>query len=152
MDSQSKKKVCYISFTNSGGMMHYVDSLFFADNDNAVKQLVVVGSESEMHSAHAKYSTLFIQRSNNQLVQKLFEKYNPLFYRKVANEIIDVLSPDIVHITSYSIGLLSFIKSLINRGVKVVYTVHDPDPHEEIQTLWGKIFHKYQYFINYQEL
>jgi glycosyltransferase involved in cell wall biosynthesis len=37
---------------------------------------------------------------------------------------------DVVHVTSKSVGLFEFARTLKKYGIKVVYTLHDPTPHE----------------------
>lgn len=67
-------------------------------------------------------------------------KYSAARYRLMAKDVVRRFSPRIVHITSPSVGLWPFVKELVSSGVEVIYTVHDPLPHEESQTLWGRLF------------
>lgn len=134
-------KIVYFSFIDSGGMLHYTENLNVALGGLADSSMVVLGSNREA----ASNGGMRIPWSRVPAYRKLLQSYNPLFYREVAKKIFEEFRPDIVHIASSGIGLLALIKALRARGVKVVYTVHDPIAHEELTTRWGGWVRKYQY-------
>lgn len=137
------KVVCF-SFVDSGGMLHYIENLANGLEEVA-RTSVVILSKVGPHVVSEK--AVRIQWAKHHLVSKLFQMYNPWFYKCLANRICSQLNPDVVHIGSRGIGLLSFVSSFTAAGVKVVYTVHDPIPHEERTTFWGRCIRTYQFRV-----
>ncbi len=147
MDSDYKRRVIrvvYFSFVDSGGMLHYAQNLAIAYGEIAESGMVVMGAGKSLANIVDSSAMMCIKWSRNSLSQKLLEIYNPLFYKRLARKICRELRPDIVHITSNGVGLLSFVNALRAQDVKVVYTIHDPVPHEERTTTWGWVVRKYQ--------
>jgi glycosyltransferase involved in cell wall biosynthesis len=137
-------KIVVMGCVSSGGMLHYAENLYKGILEHGAANLVILGPSCDKTIDVENSCSMFIEFSKNKYINKLLEKYNPLFFRKIAKQIKSRFNPDIVHITSYSTGLLSLVNSLKKEGVCVVYTVHDPEPHEEKMTLWGRLFSYYQ--------
>ena len=139
--------VVYVSFTNTGGMAHYVESLRLAESVSWDKKLAIADTPENSDAEFSRLADIYFVRSRNRLFRLIFEKYNPFYYKKFARKITNNLKPEIVHITSYSVGLAAFVNELKRLGVCVVYTMHDPVPHEERRSLWGWIQHNYRLLI-----
>jgi len=137
--------VAFISFCDSGGMLHYVAGLQREIASHTRSLLVLVGNGSSP-------ADLRFLLSSNRLVNRLLEKYNPAYYRCLARKLLDECKPSVVHITSSSIGLPFFIKQLQRGGAKVVYTVHDPDPHEEARSVWSRLMMRIENLANERAL
>jgi glycosyltransferase involved in cell wall biosynthesis len=84
---------------------------------------------------------------DESFMTKLTMKYNPLYYRRMADAIARQYGPQLVHITSSSIGLMPFIARLRQQNIEVVYTIHDPDPHERKKRLWDVLVERYHYAL-----
>ena len=140
--------VVYLSFIDSGAMFHYVQQLALAVHKTRTSALVVFSNSAVGLNTGHPGEILILPKAQNKWQHKFREKYNPLYYHDKAQTLVTKLKPQIVHVTSDYVGLLSFVKKLSALGPKIVYTVHDPLPHEENVTLWGKIFSKYK--IKYQ--
>jgi glycosyltransferase involved in cell wall biosynthesis len=111
-------------------MLHYAESLCTA-SERGGGALVLFGNGGAR-------ADLRLRPSRWWFIRKIFQKYNPLFYYFLAQKVHVTLRPRIVHVTSSSPGLGFFIKGLKNRGIKVVHTVHDPEPHEENRSPWSR--------------
>lgn len=131
--AEMSTRIVYIVFEPSGGMRHYAESLSSAMSTIADSILVVPRELEEFSILDSKFMT------------KLTMNYNPFYYRRLADKIVRQYEPHLVHITSSSIGLMPFITRLRQHEVKVVYTLHDPTPHEYNTTRWGKLVKRYQY-------
>ena len=131
MPSNSKTKtVVYVTFTESGGMLHYAENISLA-----MRQFV----DSRLISPSCWGETP-IKRSFSE---KMRTKYNPAYFRSIAERIILEHHPQLVHITSKTTGLVPFVSKLRQAGVQVVYTIHDPTVHDEHSTAWGKLVEYY---------
>jgi glycosyltransferase involved in cell wall biosynthesis len=136
-------RVAYVVFGASGGMFHYAQQLADAATLEADVRLVVGdvfgGKVTEAHlSSHGITRRVFTS------LARRIEKYRARPYKRMADRIVREGEPDIVHITAPSVGLRAIVDRLTELGVAVVYTVHDPMPHDETRTLWGK-FHTAYY-------
>jgi len=142
--NEEKLAVSIVTFQGSGGMAHYAEMLVTAMERLAYAHLVVVGMPDELRPYSTIPRFVAVRRRERRLIRRVFEAYNVFFYRRVARLICQQATPQVVHITSGVTGLLGFCKELWRHGVSIVYTVHDPLPHEERRTLWGTLFSAYQ--------
>lgn len=133
-----QKKVVIITFCDQGGMLHYAQCLSGALNERCDTVMVTCGSAKTG-------ADLCIAPKYAGVRRKLYEFYNPLYYIKLAREIVRKFDPDTVHLTSSSMGGLPFVYELKKHGVSVVFTLHDPDPHEENRSLWSRVVVKIHY-------
>lgn len=137
-------RVVYFSFENRGGMRHYVDSLHDAYSLIGESSIARIIDNSESVTEQMSEEVIARRNTGGGILRKLAQKYNPLFYAKAANALLTKFQPNVVHITSTSLGLGIFVRTLKKQEVKVVFTVHDPMPHEERTTIWGRIVAAYQ--------
>ncbi|MDA8384161.1 MAG: glycosyltransferase family 4 protein [Betaproteobacteria bacterium] len=137
-------RIVYLCACAQGGMLHYAQSLSGGAARGAQATVVVLGERGVLAGLPDGENLRAIAWSANAVCRKLLERYNPLFYRAIARTICGRYRPDVVHITAYVQGLAALVDALRARGVHVVYTVHDPRPHEERLTLWGRVFGWYQ--------
>ena len=143
-DKHQSIKVVYFTFEGRGGMLHYAQNMAANCGGFVDSTLVVISEEKVTLETNNNVPLLNVLWSKGSGFKKLFEVYNPFFYRKIAKRICRDLKPDLVHVTSKGLGLLSIIAYFRIRKIKVVYTVHDPTPHEERMTMWSRIVHEYQ--------
>lgn len=137
-------KVIYVTFQGNSGMAHYAEALSQAMRNLTDAKLAMVAMRDELE-AHTMLPGLLPFQWSEQLRNRRFlEGYNPLFYRKIARKLCSAGVPSIVHITSQVTGLLAFVKEIRRLGSRVIYTVHDPIPHDERRTTWGRIYEAYQ--------
>ncbi|MDA8095085.1 MAG: glycosyltransferase family 4 protein [Betaproteobacteria bacterium] len=137
-------RIVYLCTSAQGGMLHYAQSLSDGAARHAQTTMVVLGERQALAGLPDAQSIRAIAWSTNAVRRKILELYNPLFYRRLARTICARFRPDVVHITAPVHGLAALVGALRARGVRVVYTVHDPRPHEERLTLWGRVFGGYQ--------
>ena len=135
-------RIVYVVFGESGGMFHYAQQLSEAATENADASLVVYAG-TEGPAGVERRSPAGISRRILERVTGALQKYSPGQYWALADRLVDEAKPDIVHITSPSVGLHPLVHRLNQRGVDIVYTVHDPVPHDEGRTTWGKIHGTY---------
>jgi starch synthase len=128
-------RIVYVVFESSGGMRHYAESLSSTMYAIADSRLVGPGELEEFCALDERFIT------------KLTMKYNPLYYHRMADAIARQYRPQLVHITSSSIGLVPFISRLRQQNIEVVYTIHDPDPHERKKRLWDVLVERYHYAL-----
>ena len=126
-----QKIVVIVTFCDYGGMLHYAQCLSGALKGQCKTALVTRGEADTR-------ADFCISPQYTGIKQKLFEFYNPFYYRKIARKIIRKYAPDTIHITSSCMGGLPFVDELKKNGVHVVFTLHDPDPHEEKRSLWSR--------------
>ena len=124
-------RVVYVDFVGNGGMLHYAESLHTAMASLLNSSLMLPRLQDGPRPSHGS------------VVDKVTRKYNPLYYRRIADQLMATYNPDLVHITSKSTGLRPFIARLRGQGVPVIYTLHDPTPHSEHMTLWGALAEQY---------
>lgn len=135
-----RKGVVYIDFVGSGGMHHYAESL---------------ASAICMHTSACVWRPSEISESNRSglfpnlkvRLGALRKKYNPFYYFQIADEVIREMRPHVVHVCSRSIGLLPFTSRLRRSGIRTVVTVHDPMPHDETLTSWGRAMTSIEYAV-----
>ena len=133
--------VAFVSFINGGGMHHYLLNLAQAIGTHVPAVAAVFGETGTPQ----QQGEVILPRAATRWRHVVFEKYNLLYYRQNAALLCRNHSPALVHITSDGPGILSFVRGLLKSGrVKVVYTMHDPLPHEERTTLWGRVFERYK--------
>lgn len=77
------------------------------------------------------------------LLNRLRRFYDPSRGRRIAEEIISKYLPNVVHITCGVPSMSTMVGTFQRKGIKVVYTIHDPMPHQEHRTLWGKVNSRY---------
>lgn len=133
--TKMSRRIVYVVFESSGGMRHYAESLSSTMYTIADSRLVGPGELEEFCTLDESFMT------------KLTMKYNPLYYRRMADAIARQYGPQLVHITSSSIGLMPFIARLRQQNIEVVYTIHDPDPHERKKRLWDVLVERYHYAL-----
>ena len=137
-----RMRIVYVVFGASGGMFHYAQQLVSAASGDAAASLVVKngGGPAVANDERARggFAGDWLGR-----ISRRFEKYSARQYLDLADRIVDGAAPDIVHITSPSVGLDPLVGRLKQHGVAVVYTIHDPIPHDEVRTTLGKIHSAY---------
>ncbi len=138
----------YLTFECSGGMLHYAANLAASAGKEHEGALAFFTSGADNSRPAADMDVIELKKSPSWARHVFLEKYNIFYYRKKARQLMSGGLPSLVHFTSYSEGLLAFIKYLSRSGVKTVFTVHDPMPHEENMTTWGRIFNTYK--LKYQ--
>lgn len=126
-------RVVYVVFEPSGGMRHYAESLHSAMAPVTHSTLVVPAELEKVTDSHRGW------------IRKLTQKYNPFYYWRMANVIARRSDPHLVHVTSATVGLIPFIAQLYRMRVKVIYTVHDPVPHERKKRFWDWLVEQYHY-------
>lgn len=117
-------------------MAHYALNLASAMQAFAECQICVIRDADSDVSVWESVPTLFLDRSARGSTRRVLEKYNPVFYRH-AVAVIAEHRPQLVHITAASNGLHSLVSACRSRGVRTVFTLHDPIRHEERTTVWG---------------
>jgi glycosyltransferase involved in cell wall biosynthesis len=128
---------------DGGGMRHYAENLTHAMGMYAQANLGLFVRETE-EEPYAAGGVATVRMARNRYRHLLREQYNPCYYATAAEHFMRTTMPSLVHITSDGIGLLAFSRHFLARGAKVVYTVHDPVPHEENITRWAKVVHRYK--------
>lgn len=128
-------RIVYVVFEPTGGMRHYAESLSSAMSSIADSRLVGPGVVEEFCAL------------DHKIITKLTRRYNPRYYRLMADAIVKKYKPEVVHITSSSIGLAPFIARLRQHNIEIVYTIHDPVPHGRMRRLWGGLVEWYIYSI-----
>ncbi len=133
MPSSSLEKsgrVVYVDFVGNGGMLHYAESLSSA--------MVSFTESSLVLPRHWE-----LPHDHKGGLRKLRTKYNPSYYYALAERVITLHRPRLVHITSKTIGIVSFVRGCQCSNIPVVYTLHDPVNHEEHYTAWGRLVERY---------
>lgn len=144
MKDTEKVAVSVVTFQGSGGMAHYAEMLSKAMEEVVHTCLVMIAMPDELLAHRDIQNVLPIRKSKRQFVRRFCQSYNVFFYRRAARTICQRTAPQLVHITSGVTGLLGFCRELHRHHVSIVYTVHDPLPHEERRTVWGKLYSAYQ--------
>jgi glycosyltransferase involved in cell wall biosynthesis len=74
-----------------------------------------------------------------RVLARLRRYYNPQRGKRLARDLVARLQPDIVHVTSSAVPCLASVTDELRRhGVRVIFTMHDPVPHEEHRNAWGR--------------
>ena len=133
--------VTVVVFSSQGGMTHYAEMLVEPLRARLRAELYIALTPSPP-ALNELLGRFVGERSRRVFTQaaRLTIKYRAATYRQMARDMVRRTNPQIVHITSLSVGLWPFVKELVSIGVRVVYTVHDPVPHEEVKTIWGALF------------
>jgi alpha-maltose-1-phosphate synthase len=139
-----KPKIAFLNFSNTSGMLHYVLNMGVAAAVCADVYFVDVGDQQTADYRESSSKCFFYHWPTSSGLRRIWNKYNPHNFRKLANAINSHIAPDIVHITSSTVGMLALVLRLKALGIKVIHTLHDPTPHEEQRTLWGTIYETYQ--------
>ena len=134
--------IVYLSFVDSGGMYHYAKNLAEAIKKTEECWLAIFSSGEKVEKCQSQL--VILPKSKDYFRYILSQKYNASYYRKSAKYLFELSSPKLLHVISDGVGILSFLKKMRTLGVKIVYTVHDPQPHEESITLWSKLVRKYK--------
>ncbi len=137
-------RVAYLNFSNSGGMLHYVLNLAEAASQFVEIIYIDAGLTPTPEYSATRQPVLRINWPPNAFSFKRLNRYLPTNFRILADAIIDNANPDIVHLTSPCVGAIALASRLHQRGVKTIYTVHDPRPHLEHRTVWGSLYQTYQ--------
>ncbi|GIK34465.1 MAG: glycosyl transferase family 1 [Gammaproteobacteria bacterium] len=137
-------KVVYVTFSGRSGMAHYAENLAVAMASEASARAVFIAPRSDLALLGGDAPVVPVERSDKSWKRRMLELYNPRFYRRIARRIVRDYTPDIVHVTSDSTGLLAFVKAIRRLGVVAVCTIHDPIRHDEVRTRWGRFYEWYQ--------
>ena len=138
-------RVAYISFDPGGGMGHYAENLGTAMQAiSSEARIVMVGSRTAVAPYRERPGFLTEELSASPTRHRVLEKYNPWHYRKLARTILRHTQAELVHVTSHSIGLAALSEELYTNGVVTICTVHDPLPHDETTTAWGRWVRRYE--------
>jgi glycosyltransferase involved in cell wall biosynthesis len=135
--------IVYVTFEDTGGMLHYATNL--AEAAGTISSVgIALFSEKKIESSSFSVEYTRLSKPTGKGLIGRVHKYDIFHYKEKAKELIKWTQPKIVHMTSFSVCLYSFARTLSMLGVKTIYTMHDPEMHEEKITLWGKIFAVYQ--------
>lgn len=117
-------------------MAHYALNLASAMQSLAECRVCVVCDAGSDVEPWDTAGALVVSRSRQGSSRRVLEKYNPLFYRRIV-AVIAESRPQLVHVTAASNGLYSIVHACKSSGIRTVFTLHDPTPHEERTTIWG---------------
>jgi glycosyltransferase involved in cell wall biosynthesis len=137
-------EVTFVCLDDGKGMYHYALNLASAMSAIVPSSLVLFSDSNKFGVSSKDLPVLILKNPENNLQGKIKEKYNPTYYRNNAKKVIEQFRPRLIHITSDIIGILSLAKTISESDIKVLYTVHDPLPHEENTTRWHKIVQAYR--------
>ncbi len=116
-------------------MAHYAANLA-----NGLEPLCRVNLEIVAADDHVDTESLWARAIDRvRVLARLRRYYNPLRGKRLARNLVERLHPDIVHVTSSAVPCLSSLTDELKRhGVCVIFTMHDPVPHEEYRNTWGR--------------
>lgn len=118
-----------------GGMAHYARNLASGLARHCRAHLYTLGADDGL--AAESFLGGLLDRSRKGRV--LRRNYNPLRSTRLARELWQRYRPGVVHIVSRIGAFRGLIQEFARLGVHVVCTVHDPSPHVERRTSWGRV-------------
>jgi glycosyltransferase involved in cell wall biosynthesis len=126
-----------VLFLDDGGqgMSHYAQNLARGLEPNCHVALHKICVD-EATSTTSMWDRLL---DSSRVIRQIRRYYNPSRMRRVARAIQTQHQPTIVHLTSSIPCMYALVNEFKRGGVTVVYTVHDPAPHNETRTTWGEI-------------
>lgn len=133
----------YVTFSDSGGMLHYAVNLAEGAGKASSAGLAVFSEAGKEEKLCAVPCFVFSRKGRGR-IQRLYLKYSASSHRRAAKELVRRTSAVLVHMTTLSVCFLAFVQTLSRKGVKVVCTIHDPKRHDETRTWWGRIVEFYQ--------
>ena len=134
--NSNKKDVVILFYEDNGGMSQYAKN--FAEALRAYGQIGIVGISD--FEGLQKNSLIGQFMDQFRLGWRLRRIYNPWRFRRIGRDVWRQYEPDVVHLTSSIPCMGALVTQLQSMGVKVVYTVHDPQPHPQYRTtLWSRV-------------
>ncbi|MFO0705227.1 MAG: glycosyltransferase family 4 protein [Nitrospira sp.] len=132
--SSKRMKVVVLSYLVEGGMYHYASSLSDALGAVCCCAQYEIGAEEEV--ARLWGAGRLLDRAGR--LRRMRRFYDRTRGPRLARVIVRRFAPSVVHIAGNVPSLNGVIKELRRNGVKVVFTLHDPTPHSERRSLWGR--------------
>jgi glycosyltransferase involved in cell wall biosynthesis len=135
MSSNRSTDVLIVDGEGKGGMAHYARNLAGGLARHCRTHLYTLQPDDglPMGSSVGRW----LDRSTKGRV--LRRNYNPLRSMCLARELFDRYRPAVAHIVSRIGAFRGLIHEFDRLGTRVVCTVHDPSPHSEQRTWWGRV-------------
>ena len=130
----SRASVVVLFYSERGGIVHYATSLGSAIGQYCHSTVHMIG-----HDDGLAVESLWALLDRLRLIRQLRRLYNPNRFRRIARLVVKKHNPSVVHLATGVPCMHAFVTELQRHGVMVVYTLHDPLPHHENRTTWGKI-------------
>ncbi|MBL8267853.1 glycosyltransferase family 4 protein [Steroidobacter sp.] len=127
--------VLIIDGEGKGGMAHYARNLADGLARHCRTQLYTLGP----YDGLPKGSLLGAALDRSTKGRVIRRNYNPFRSARLARELRERYRPAVVHIVSRVGAFRGLIQEFGRLGVNVVATVHDPSPHAELRTWWGRV-------------
>lgn len=127
--------VLIIDGEGKGGMAHYARNLADGLARHCRTQLYTLRPHDGLPTG--SWVGAVLDRSSKGRV--LRRNYNPFRSARLARELWQRYRPAVVHIVSRVGAFRGLIQEFGRLGVNVVATVHDPSPHAELRTWWGRV-------------
>ncbi|MET0534859.1 MAG: glycosyltransferase family 4 protein [Steroidobacter sp.] len=134
-DGSSSTDVIIIDGEGRGGMAHYASNLANGLARHCRTHLFTLGPDDGL-PVESLIGGLLDRSPRGRVLRR---NYNPLRSTRLARELWRRYQPGVVHIVSRIGAFRGLIQEFARLGVHVVCTVHDPSPHAERRTLWGRV-------------
>jgi glycosyltransferase involved in cell wall biosynthesis len=118
-----------------GGMDHYAANLARGLREYCECSVHTIGRDDGITTA-TRWARLC---DRARVIRQVRRFYNPFRGRTVARDLMQRYKPNVVHITSSVPCTHGLVTELRRHGILVAATVHDPLPHRENRTAWGKL-------------
>lgn len=128
-------RVVILADAPEGGMAHYAANLSAALGQYCWSVEHIIGPDEGV--ATEPWWAKLLDRV--RVLGRLRRFYNPSRGRRIARDILKRYDPTVVHVTASGVPCITSIAEEMKfHGVLMVYTVHDPIPHAEHTTTWGR--------------
>jgi alpha-maltose-1-phosphate synthase len=135
MSSNRSTDVLIIDGEGKGGMAHYARNLAGGLARHCHAQLYTL----QPHDGLPTGSLVGRWLDASKKGRVLRRNYNPWRSMRLARELLERYRPGVAHIVSRVGAFRGLIHEFDRLGINVVCTVHDPSPHSERRTLWGRV-------------
>lgn len=132
----SEKRVLVLYSEAAGGMAHYAEHLFEGLSAICRASIYCISPDDGLTTNPGRFVRCLEQ---NKVLFKLRRKYNRFRYFRIARKLIADFQPDHVHLSHFFSGAREIVMMLKRHHVPVSLTIHDPKPHEENRTRWGRV-------------
>lgn len=122
-------------------MIHYTANLANALAHDASISVVTWKSEEAQSALDPQIRYLPITRSASSWARRFHESLNPRFYSRVAHMLVRNVAPDVVHLIYGGFHGWPLVRQLCADTRPLVYTLHDPVPHEEQRNIQDRVLH-----------